>query len=304
MPQPPEKRSHRTPSRRTSALLAALLLGAGIAIGAAIGPAPSPSYAGDAVGVAQRLIASLAAASQTSTPASTASAPAPQTPPASVEPTPAAAAPALAPAASVPAPAAAEGPAESKAPTTRPLPAVTNVWLIELAGGSIGQASAQPAAAPSLTGTVFPAATVLKDWSALDGSAFASAAALAQKPVAGAAPPLLHSIVQPPCPEGAAGAACAPGTAGELTAADQFLAQTLAQITGTPAYREHGLVVVTFTTVAIASQAGLPASASSATLTYQPPTGVALLSPFAHAGVSSAAFNPSSPRRSLEKLLR
>jgi hypothetical protein len=178
------------------------------------------------------------------------------------------------------------------------------VWLIELAGGGVPQALAQPAAAPYLVSTLLPQATVLKEWSALDGSAFATAAALAQKPAPGAAPPLLHSIVQPPCPEGAAGAPCAPGSPGELGAADQFLSQTLAQITPTPAYKEHGLIVVTFATVAIAAQAGLPAGASSATLTYQPPTGVALLSPFAHAGASAARFEPSSPRRSLEKLLR
>jgi hypothetical protein len=93
------------------------------------------------------------------------------------------------------------------------------------------------------------------------------------------------------------------GTPGQLTSADEFLKATLSQITGTSLYREHGLVVITFTTVGIASQAGLPAAASSATLTYQPPAGVLLLSPFVHAGRSSATFNPTSPRQSLEKLL-
>ena len=291
-----------------SALLATLLLGAGVAIGAAIGPAPSPSYAGGAVGVARSLIASLAAASRAaSTPAASTSAAPTQAPapPAEAPLAPAAAAPAAAPASPATPPASEQpAPAGSRTEPASGLPAVTNVWLIELAGGSVAQAIAQPATAPHLAGTLLPHATVLKEWSALDGSAFASAAALAQKPAPGAAPPLLHSIVQPPCPEGAAGAACAPGSPGELSAADQFLSQTLAQITPTPAYTEHGLIVVTFTSVAIAGQAGLPAGASSATLTYQPPTGVALLSPFAHAGASTAGFEPSSPRRSLEKLLR
>jgi hypothetical protein len=110
--------------------------------------------------------------------------------------------------------------------------------------------------------------------------------------------------VQPPCPEGAGGAACAAETPGQLTAADEFLKATLTQITATPAYREHGLVVVTFASVGVATQAGLPAGASSATLTSQPPAGVVLLSPFARAGArSSASFNPTSPRQSLEKLL-
>ncbi len=121
----------------------------------------------------------------------------------------------------------------------------------------------------------------------------------------GSTPPILHSIVQPPCPEGAAGAACAPETPGQLTAADEFLKATLATITGTTTYKEHGLVVVTFATVGIATQSELPAGASTSQLTSQPPAGVALLSPFAKAGArSTVAYNPTSPRQSLEKLLR
>ncbi len=62
--------------------------------------------------------------------------------------------------------------------------------------------------------------------------------------------------------------------------------------------------MVTFATVGIASQSELPAGASTATLAYQPPGGVALLSPFAHAGTtSSATFDTASPRQSLEALL-
>jgi len=110
--------------------------------------------------------------------------------------------------------------------------------------------------------------------------------------------------VQPPCPEGAAGASCAPETPGSLTAADEFLKATLAQITSTPAFREHGLVVVTFTSVGLAAQQGLPASASTATLTSQPPTGAVLLSPFARRGTRpSTTFNATSPQQSLEALL-
>src|SRR5438477_150359 len=83
-------------------------------------------------------------------------------------------------------------------------------------------------------------------------------------------PPLLRPLVQPPCPEGvAAGAACAPETPGQLTAADEFLKTTLAQITATPGFRERGLVVVTFTSVGLAAQQGLPAATSTATLTSQ-----------------------------------
>ncbi len=111
--------------------------------------------------------------------------------------------------------------------------------------------------------------------------------------------------MQPPCPEGAAGAACAPETPGQLTDADGFLKAALATITAAPTYKEHGLVVITFATVGIATQSELPAGSSTAELTYQPPAGVVLLSPFAAAGKrSTVAFDPTSPRQSLEALLR
>jgi hypothetical protein len=179
------------------------------------------------------------------------------------------------------------------------------VWLIQLSGNSFAEALAQPTAAPYIDTQLIPAGTLLSGWSALTGSAFASSAALSERQADfGATPPLLYSFVQPPCPEGAAGAACAPGTPGQLTAADEFLKATVSQITATATFREHGLIVVTFATVALATAAGLPAGASTATLTSKPPGGVVLISPFVHAGArSSTTFNPSSPTQSLEKLL-
>jgi len=312
-PSAQRPRALRIPSARAGAVLATAMLAAGVAIGAAIGPAPAPSYAEGADGLARRLpqilalIASRdATAATTPVPAATpppTPAAAPQATAATTTPMPAAASTTTAPAPSAPATGAEEGSSKPAASTGK-LPAITNVWLIELDGTSFTEASAQPAAAPYITGTLIAQSTLLKEWPAISAGAFAADAALAEPPAAGATPPLVHSIVQPPCPEGAAGAACAPGSAGALTAADEFLKATLATITTTPAYREHGLVVVTFATVAIATQAGLPAGTSSATLTYQPPAGVALLSPFAKAGASSVAFNPTSPRQSLEKLLR
>jgi hypothetical protein len=182
---------------------------------------------------------------------------------------------------------------------------VTSVWLIELSGGSFAEALAQPAAAPYIDKQLIPAGALLSGWSALTGSAFASDAALAEHQSAiGAPPPILHSIVQPPCPEGAAGAQCAPGSAGALTTADEFLKATVAQITPTSPYREHGLIVVTFATVGVASAAGLPTGASTATLTSQPAAGVVLFSPFVRAGSHpSTSFNPISPEQSLQALL-
>jgi hypothetical protein len=63
--------------------------------------------------------------------------------------------------------------------------------------------------------------------------------------------------------------------------------------------------VVTFASVGQATATGLPAGAATATLTSTPPAGVLLISPFAAVGArSSAKFNPTSPKQSLEKLLR
>ncbi len=301
----------RALSTRWAAALAAAMLGVGVAVGAAIGPAPAPSLAG---GLAVRLPLLLAAAG--SRQASTAAAPTAK--PAASEPAPASQPAAAAspspetPSSSSSTPASEETSSGSKTPTSTTkskskstLPAVTNVWLIQLAGTGFGAAAAQPAATPYINTQLLPAATLLSGWTALQASAFAGEAALAETPPAGSPPPILHSIVQPPCPEGPAGASCAAETPGQLTAADEFLKATLATITGTTTFKEHGLVVVTFATVGIPTQSELPAGASTSQLTSQPPAGVALLSPFAKAGAhSSVAYNPTSPRQSLEKLLR
>ncbi len=327
-PPPPAApaRALRLPSARASALLAAAMLALGVTVGAAIGPAPDASLAGGPAGIAQRLpalLASLAARSQgqaTAPAASAATTPPPITPLQS-----SAAAAVAAPASGASAPSKTSSsaatsptsstPSESETSASTPtsaghthqatLPPVTSVWLIELSGGTFAEALAQPAAAPYIDKQLIPAGTLLSGWSALTGSAFASDAALAEhRSAVGAPPPILHSIVQPPCPEGAAGAQCAPGTAGQLTAADEFLKATVAQITPSAPYREHGLIVVTFATVGVAAAAGLPTGASTATLTSQPATGVVLFSPFARAGArSSTSFNPISPEQSLESLL-
>jgi hypothetical protein len=303
----------RLPSARAGVALATVTLAIGVVLGAAIGPAPDASFAGGGSGLAKRLPLLIATirggqSSAAPSPAGTAAAKAPAIP---SEPAP------KADPAATPSSTAATG-SEEAAPQEEPstkkgagtktkqakLPAISNVWLIELDGTSFEEAEAQPAATPYITETLLPAATLLKGWSALEASTFAGEATLAEPPAAGAVPPLLHSIVQPPCPEGAPGAGCAPGTPGQLTSADQFLKAVLTPITSTATYREHGLVVVTFTSVGLAGQSELPAGSSTSTLTYRPPAGAVLLSPFAKAGArSSVAFDPTSPRRSLEKLL-
>jgi hypothetical protein len=317
-PNPPQRSAAGQPppallrslSPRVTAALAGVMLAIGVAVGAAIGPAPSTSLAG-----ASRLpllLPSLLAAAGVGGPSSTTAAKPPAVT-AQATPSPlgskagraAAAAPTGTPTSTTPSPTPAES-APSSSPTgagTAPkaLPPVTNVWLIELSGSTFANALAQPAAAPYIDGQAIPAGTLLSSWSAVAGSAFASDTAL----LASAPPQIVDSIVQPPCPEGTAGAPCAPGTPGELTAADEFLKASVPTITSTPAYREHGLIVVTFGSIVSGSASGLPAGASNATFPTQPPAGVLLISPFASAGArSSASFNPTSPKRSLEKLLR
>jgi hypothetical protein len=301
----------RLPSGRATAVLAGVMLAVGVAVGAAIGPAPDSSLAGASrVPLLLPALTALAGSGGHSStvkppPASAQATPAPATTPG-----PGAAASATPTSSSATSPSSSSTPQASKPSTPAPTPAakpqaalppVTNVWLIELSGTSFAGALAQPAAAPYIAGQAVPAGALLSNWSAIDAGAFASEAAL----LAGTPPQLVHTIVQPPCPEGAAGAQCAAGTPGELTAADEFLKATVPTITQSVAYRTKGLVVVTFATIASASATELPSGAASATLTSEPPAGALLISPFASAGTrpSTTSFNPTSPRKSLETLL-
>lgn len=304
----------RLPSRRASVVLASAMLAVGLAVGAAIGPAPDSSLAGNS-GIMQKLpalLATLAAQRQAAaSPATTAAVAPPAVTPQATPSSSSLPASSTSSASASPSSTPAAEPSPTTPGTTNTsagkatLPPITSVWLIELSGVSFAEALAAPSAAPYISGQLIPKGTYLAGWSALSASAFANDAALAEhKGALGATPPLLHSIVQPPCPEGAAGAACAGGTPGALTAADEFLKVALASITTTTTYGEHGLVVVTFATVGNATASELPSGASTATLTSQAPAGVVLLSPFAKAGARPAtAFNPTSPKQSLEKLL-
>jgi hypothetical protein len=299
------KSPFRAPSARVTAALAAAMLGIGVAVGAAIGPAPAPSQASPSLPL---LIASLArGAAERAAQARTASV---QPPAITAEATPrrkrrkhkAASAEEASSAAST-TETETTTPASTKPKSTKKTtapPPITHVWLIELAGASFAAAAAQPAAAPYIDTQAVPAGTLLSGWSALDGGAFANETAL----LASEPPQLLDTIVQPACPEGAAGASCAT-EAGALSAADEFLKTTVPTITSAADFRESGLIVVTFASIGNATATGLPAGAATATLTTQPPAGVLLISPFASVGAkASTTFNPTSPKQSLEKLLR
>jgi len=276
-----------------------------VAVGAAIGPAPAPSQASPSLPL---LIASLArGAAERAAQARAASV---QPPAIAAEATPRrkrrkhkAASAEEASSAGASTETETTKPTSTKPKSTKktiPLPPITHVWLIELAGTSFAAAAGQPTAAPYIDTQAVPAGTLLGGWSALDGGAFANETAL----LASEPPQLLDTIVQPACPEGAAGASCAT-EAGALTAADEFLKATVPTITSAADFRESGLIVVTFASVGNATATGLPAGAATATLTTQPPAGVLLISPFASVGAhSSSTFNPTSPKQSLEKLLR
>jgi hypothetical protein len=317
-PTPPVKGPPRLPSTRVAAALAAGMLALGVTVGAAIGPGVGGAdsmLAGQRIPLLLPAIAALAGGSAyTTSPSAAAVQPPPVTPQATPTSSPSAGAGTssttatkiskTAPSAAKPAPT----PSDAKQPTKSTpksniqatLPPVTSVWLITLSGGTFAQALSQTTAAPYIDSQLVPAGTLLSGWSSLEGSAFASEAGL----LSGVPPQTLDSIVQPPCPEGAAGAACAPETAGALTAADEFLKATLPAITASAAYREHGLVVITFGAVGNATASSLPAGASTATLSSEPPVGVLLLSPFARAGARpKTAFNPTSPKQSLSGLL-
>jgi hypothetical protein len=319
----------RVPSRRLVLALAVAMLTVGVAVGAAIGPAPANSLAGDG-NVVQKLpalIAALAARSHSATsaqptdttaqptdttaqPTDTTAQPSPATPqatPAS-SPTPASATGAPAQEATRPSSTqekSSSTPGKAQVGGTSRLPPITSVWLIELSGSSFNEALANPAAAPYTSGEAIPKGTLLASWSALSASGFAADAALAEhRATVGGAPPVLHTILQPPCPEGPAAASCLPGTPTGVGFADAFLKATIASITQSTSYSEHGLIVVTYATVADPAAAELPAGSATATLATQPPAGVLLLSPFAKAGAKpAAAFDPTSPKQSLEKLL-
>ena len=297
------KSPFRAPSPRMTAALAAVMLAVGIAVGAAIGPTPTSSLA---VGSRLPLLPSLLAAAGVghtkagaAQPPATVAQPTPRARRRRAHPATSTAQPSMSTNASEEASTPATTTPKSKAKPVK-LPPVTNVWLIELSGSTFASALEAPTGAPYINDQAAPTGTVLSGWSAIEASAFANDTAL----MATSGAQIVDTIVQPPCPEGAAGAGCAPGTPGALAAADEFLKATLPTITSTATYRSSGLVVVTFGSIAAGSASGLPSGSASVTLTSQPPAGALLISPFVTAGASSSTpFDPASPTQSLEKLL-
>jgi phosphatidylinositol-3-phosphatase len=109
-----------------------------------------------------------------------------------------------------------------------------------------------------------------------------------------------YSYITPtPCDAGASGQ-CAPGAVEGAAAADAFLAKWVPQILASPAYKEDGLLIVTFDAINPPSAEAAPAPAP----TEDPlRVGTLLVSRFATPGAADAtAFDPYSLLRSSEEL--
>ncbi len=228
---------------------------------------------------------------------------------------------------------------------TKPLPPIADAWVIELPyGSSLENALKQSTAAPYLDGQLKGAGTVLSGYSSLAAAQLAGAATLLSGQVGAS----VTTVAPPPCgtsaaagaasgatsspatgaPTSGAGqpAACPSGEPAGVQAADAFLQEVVPKIEASAAYKEHGLIVITFgaagqqgassstTTSPSASatdgtgtEVTYPTGSITSTLTAAgAPAGALLLSPFlSHVGGRSAsAFNPLAPHESLEALFR
>jgi hypothetical protein len=242
-------------------------------------------------------------------------------------------------------PAGGGGEESEKTSKTKPLPPIADAWVIELPyGTSLENALKQSTAAPYLDGQLKGEGTVLGGYTSLAAAQLAGAATL----LSGQVSPSVSTIAPPPCTSAAAGAtpgttsgsaagtptsstgqpaaACPSGEPAGVQAADTYLQEVVPKIEASTAYKEHGLIVITFgaagqqgapsgatTSPPASANAGAgtevtyPAGSITSTLTAAgAPAGALLLSPFLrHAGArSTSAFNPLAPHESLEALFR
>ncbi len=176
------------------------------------------------------------------------------------------------------------------------LPPIQHVWLILLDGATFADATAAPSAYPYLVGQLIGQGMLLTSYSALDGYELAGDAAL----LPGGIGANVRPISEPGCNPSSTAEASAPCTQGaQATPAqvDAFAQHVVAPILSSPAYRENGLIAITF--APSSEEGGTPAS----TLALQPTAGALLLSPLLHGGARSATpFEPLSPRTSLETI--
>lgn len=113
-----------------------------------------------------------------------------------------------------------------------------------------------------------------------------------------------YSYIAPtPCDSGAAGQ-CAPGSVEGAAAADAFLAMWVPQILASPAYKEDGLLVVTFGATNPATTEAAPAPVPTTAPADDPlHVGTLLVSRFLSSGSTNATtYNPYSLLRTTEDL--
>lgn len=309
-------------SRRALAVLVALVFVGGALAGAALAPAPDSSLA-DSSTIVQRVIALLAAqAAESSQANATASSTAARSQSASTgsagahtahrKPKPASkAAPSKASTPSSPSESSTasesgagserssagnsgEGGAGGPAQPIR-LPPIQHVWLVLAGGSTFATAATTAAAYPYLLGQLLGQGALLSNYSALDAYELAGDATL----LPGGVGASLDVISQPGCNPAATSGGCTESAPPSPAEADAFVQRTVAPILAGPAYRENGLIVITF---ASASPGG---GGPATTLAPQPTTGALLLSPLLHAGTQSASpFDSLSPRTSLQTIFR
>jgi hypothetical protein len=292
-------------------VLLAVMLAGGMVTGAVLGPASASPLLSNTEIIQRALALIEAGASGTARPSASPS-PTPQAPsatenaapraPASAKGSRASASQSLAPSPSSSESGASEkstseGSGEGKeAASGRPprLPPIQHVWLVVLDGSTFAAATAAASGYPYLVGQLIKQGTLLTSYSALDGYELAGDAALLPGGIGASVRP----ISEPGCgssPATGTGASCAPGAQRTPAEADAFAQRLVGPILSSPAYRENGLVVITFAPAS--EEAGVPVS----TLALQPTAGALLLSPLLHEGARSATpFNPISPRTSLE----
>ncbi len=154
-----------------------------------------------------------------------------------------------------------EGEKTSKA---KPLPPIADAWVIQLPyGTSLENALKQSTAAPYLDGQLKSAGTVLSGYSSLAAAQLAGAATLLSGQVGAS----VTNVAPPPCGTSAAAGAtpgttsgtagapvsstgqpaiCPSGEPAGVQAADAFLQEVVPAIEASAAYKEHGLIVITF----------------------------------------------------------
>ncbi|HEY2767473.1 MAG TPA: hypothetical protein VGI76_04410 [Solirubrobacteraceae bacterium] len=344
----------KLPSRRASAILAAGMLVAGIALGAAIGPGPAASLASgtraaavarvlalmalDGTGAGGQMLLSASAGQPTSTGPAQTHTPQQTTNAATASPvtTPGTHAGAgergagssssetsaqSNPSANAPSQTGGGHPGSGTTPNGSEgnekqarLAPIAHVWLIVLPyGQSFASVLGQASAAPYLTGQLVGQGTLLSGYSSLAAGELASAATLLSGAVSAGVSTIAHTCAS--APGGTAGETPCP--ASELAgaqAADAFLQTVVPQIAATAAYREGGLIAITF--AAGEGAPSVPASGAATAISYPTGTqtssltasgtaGALLLSPFLRrpGARTASAFDALAPRASLEELL-